>query len=67
MIAATRLRGGNAAFARGAASLAAHAIATARDCGCTGTIVVRLDSAFYGAQTIGAVHRGGAFFSVPRP
>src|SRR5205807_5936575 len=49
VIAATRLRGGNAASARGAASLAALAIATARDCGCTGTIVVRLDSAFYNA------------------
>jgi Transposase DDE domain group 1 len=67
VIAATRLRGGNAASARGAASLAARAIATARDCGCTGTIVVRLDSAFYGAQAIGAVRRGGAFFSVTAP
>ena len=50
VIAATRLRGGNAASARGAASLAARAIATARDCGCTGKIVVRLDSAFYSAS-----------------
>jgi len=33
VIAATRLRGGNAASARGAASLAARAIGTARDCG----------------------------------
>ena len=32
VIAATRLRGGNAASARGAASLAAEAIGTARDC-----------------------------------
>ena len=46
VIAATRLRGGNAASARGAASLAAQAIGTARDCGCTGTIIVRMDSAF---------------------
>jgi hypothetical protein len=67
VIAATRLRGGNAASARGAASLAARAIATARECGCTGKIVVRLDSAFYGAQAIGAVRRGGAFFSVTAP
>ena len=36
VIAATRLRGGNAASARGAASIAAQAIGTARDCGCTG-------------------------------
>ena len=67
VIAATRLRGGNAASARGAASLAAQAITTARDCGCTGTIVVRLDSAFYNAAVIGAVRRGGARFSVTVP
>jgi Transposase DDE domain group 1 len=67
VIAATRLRGGNAASARGAASLAARAIGTARDCGCTGTIVVRLDSAYYNAAVIGAVRRGGAFFSVTAP
>ena len=51
VIAATRLRGGNAASARGAASLAARAIATARECGCTGTIIVRLDSAYYNARS----------------
>ena len=45
--AATRLRGGNAASARGAASLAVHAIGTARACGCTGIIIVRLDPAYY--------------------
>jgi Transposase DDE domain group 1 len=67
VIAATRLRGGNAASARGAASLAARAIGTARDCGCTGTIVVRLDSAFYNAAVIGAVRRNGAHFSVTVP
>ena len=67
VIAATRLRGGNAASARGAASLAARAIGTARDCGCTGTIVVRLDSAFYNAAVIGAIRRGGARFSVTVP
>jgi Transposase DDE domain group 1 len=67
VIAATRLRGGNAASARGAASLAAQAIGTARDCGCTGTIVVRVDSAFYNAAVIGAVRRGGARFSVTVP
>jgi hypothetical protein len=67
VIAATRLRGGNAASARGAASLATRAVATARDCGCTGTIVVRLDSAFYNASVIGAVRRAGARFSVTVP
>jgi Transposase DDE domain group 1 len=67
VIAATRLRGGNAASARGAASLAVQAIGTARDCGCTGTIIVRLDSAYYNAAIIGAVRRAGARFSVTVP
>jgi hypothetical protein len=67
VIAATRLRGGNAASARGAASLAARAIGTARACGCTGTIIVRLDSAYYNAAVIGAIRRGGARFSVTVP
>jgi hypothetical protein len=67
VIAATRLRGGNAASARGAAGFAAQAIGTARSCGCTGTIIVRLDSAFYGAGAIGAIGGAGAFFSVTVP
>ena len=64
VIAATRLRGGNANSARGAASLAAEAVTTARATGCTGTVVVRADSAFYSAAFTGAVRRAGAFFSV---
>jgi hypothetical protein len=67
VIAATRLRGGNAASARGAASLAAQAIATARDCGCTGTIIVRMDSAYYNAAVIGAIRARDARFSVTVP
>ena len=59
VIAATRLRGGNAASARGAASLAAEAISTAREAGCTGQIVVRMDSAYYYAAVIGAIRRAG--------
>ena len=65
--AATRLRAGNAASARGAASLAAQAIGTARACGCTGTIVVPMDSACYAATVIAAVRRSGARFSVTAP
>jgi hypothetical protein len=64
VIAATRLRGGNANSARGAASLATEAVATARATGCTGTLVARADSAFYSAAFTGAVRRAGAFFSV---
>ncbi len=67
VIAATRLRGGNAASARGAASLAARAVATARECGCTGLVVVRADSAYYTAEFVAAVRRGGARFSVTVP
>jgi hypothetical protein len=67
VIAATRLRGGNAASARGAASLAVRAIGTARECGCTGMIVVRMDSAFCNAAVTGAVRRQGARFSVTVP
>jgi hypothetical protein len=64
VIAATRLRGGNAASARGAASFATEAVATARATGCSGIVVVRADSAFYSAAFTGAVRRAGAFFSV---
>jgi hypothetical protein len=67
VIAATRLRGGNAPSARGAASMAVQAIGTARACGCSGTIIVRMDSAFYQAEAIGAVRRSGARFSVTVP
>jgi hypothetical protein len=63
-IAATRLRGGNAASARGAASFAAEAVRTARATGCTGTLLVRADSAFYSAAFASAVRAAGAFFSV---
>jgi hypothetical protein len=66
VIAATRLRGGNAA-SRGAASFAAQAVGAARAAGCGGTIVVRADSAFYSAAFTGSVRRAGACFSVTAP
>ena len=64
VVAATRLRGGSAASSRGAASFATEAVHTARATGCTGTLVVRMDSAFYSAAACGAVRAAGAFFSV---
>ena len=67
VIAAARLRGGNAGSSRGAPSLAAEAVGTARACGATGTIVARMDSGFYGAAMIAAVRRAGARFSVTVP
>ena len=64
VITATRLRGGNAASARGAASMITQSVTAARAFGATGMIVVRMDSAFYGAGAIGAARRAGARFSV---
>ncbi len=67
VIAATRLRGGTANSARGAASLAAEAITTARQAGCSGLLVFRIDSAYYSAAVLHAIRRGGARFSVTVP
>jgi Transposase DDE domain group 1 len=67
VIGATRLRGGNAGSARGAASLAVQAIGTARACGCTATIIVRMDSAYYTAAVIEAIRGQGTRFSVTVP
>ena len=64
MIAAVRLRGGNANSARGAARFAAGAIRTARDTGCSGLVIVRADSAYYSAAFCGTVRRAGARFPV---
>jgi Transposase DDE domain group 1 len=64
VIAATRLRGGTANSARGAARFAAEAIGTARATGCGGLLIVRADSSYYSAAFCGAVRRAGARFSV---
>ncbi|MDI6104330.1 IS1380 family transposase [Actinoplanes sp. NEAU-A12] len=64
VIAATRLRSGNAGSARGAASMIAEVITTARSCGATGEIVVRADSAFYAKTVIDACRRRDVRFSV---
>ena len=64
VVTTARLRGGNAASARGAASLVAEALGTARAAGATGTLVVRVDSAFYAGAFVAACRRGGAHFSV---
>jgi DDE family transposase len=64
VVAATRLRGGNAASARGAATFATGAVRAARGSGCTGLLVVRADSAFYSAAFTSAVRAAGAYFSV---
>lgn len=64
VIAATRLRSGNAGSARGAASQIAEAITTARSCGASGQIVVRADSAFYTKTVITTCRRRDVRFSV---
>src|SRR5256885_15200428 len=64
VVAAARLRGGNAGSARGAATLVTEAITTARQAGATGLIVVRADSAYYAGAFVAACRRGGARFSV---
>ena len=64
VIATTRLRGGSAASARGAASMITEAVGTARATGCSGTLIVRMDSAFYGAPAVSAARQAGAYFSV---
>lgn len=64
VIAATRLRAGNAASARAAASLVRQAIMTARGCGATGKILVRGDSAFGSGAVVSACRKAGVNFSV---
>jgi hypothetical protein len=64
VVAACRLRGGNAGSGRGAASLVAEAIGAAREAGVTGTIVVRADSAYYAGAFVAACRRHGARFSI---
>lgn len=67
VVAATRLRGGNAGSARGAASFVAETLATARQAGATGTVVFRADSAFYSGSVVTACRRAGAHFSITTP
>ena len=69
VIAATRLRSGNANSARGAARLVADALKTAKACGAggragEGLVVLRADSAFYTHDVIAAAHRATACFSI---
>lgn len=64
VLAAMRLRGGNAGSSRGAASLLAEALNTAKAAGATGTMVVRADSAYYAGAVVSAARRAGARFSI---
>lgn len=64
VITTTRLRGGNAGSARGAAWLVAESINTARAAQVSGLLLARADSAFYCGAFVSACRRGGAHFSV---
>ena len=64
VIVATRLRKGSANSARGAARLVADAIKTTRSAGTAGLMVLRADSAYYGAEVIAAARRHGVHFSI---
>jgi Transposase DDE domain group 1 len=69
VIAATRLRSGNANSARGASRLVADALGTSKTCGAGGAggkglVVLRADSAFYTHDVIAAARRAKARFSI---
>ena len=64
VLAATRLRKGNAASAHGAPRLIADAVATARRAGATGTLTLRADSAYYNHDVVAATRRAGGRFSL---
>jgi hypothetical protein len=63
VVAGIRLREGKAGSARGAASLLAEGLNTAKACG-AGRMLMRADSAFYAAEVITAARRAGACYSV---
>ncbi len=64
MIAATRLRRCATNSTRGAAKLAADALATIGRAGASGTVIMRADSAYYNHAMVAAAGRGGAHFSI---
>jgi hypothetical protein len=64
VIVATRLRKGSVNSARGAARLVADAIKTSRAAGVSGLVVLRADSAYYGADVIAAARRHRTHFSI---
>lgn len=64
VIAATRLRGGNAGSARAAAGFIGQAIGVARAAGASGPILVRADSAYGSAVVVAACRRAGVNFSI---
>lgn len=64
VIAATRLRKGNVASARGAARLIGDTLATLRRATTPDMVIVRADSAYFNHATIAAITAAGARFSI---
>ena len=64
VIAAARLRKGNAVSGHGAQRLVAEAVTVARSAGATGQVMVRADSGYYRHDVIAAAVAAKAWFSV---
>jgi hypothetical protein len=64
VLAAIRMRKGNAADVRGATSFVAEALGTARSVGCTGVLVLRGDAKFFTADICAAARRAKALVSL---
>jgi hypothetical protein len=67
VITGTRLRRGGAGSAKGAASFVAENITAARAAGATGTLVARMDSAFYSYAVVAACQRHDVRYSITVP
>jgi hypothetical protein len=63
-VAHVRMRGGNAASARGAGSFVTETIHRVRAAGASGPLIVRADSAFYSKTVLWACRKAGVRFSV---
>jgi hypothetical protein len=59
-----RLRGGNAASGRGAATFLAETFRRVRDAGATGALTLRADSGFYAGSVVSACRRHNVAFSI---
>lgn len=64
VLAAIRMRKGNAADVRGAKSFVEQTLATARAVGCTGVLVLRGDAKFFTAEICAAARRAKALVSL---
>jgi hypothetical protein len=60
----SRLRGGNAHTARGAASFLAETFRRLRNAGATGGLTLRADSGFYTSRVVGACRRADVRYSI---